>query len=506
MNISFNKLCVYSLTILCISLCSTPLGSAARLSRYHESLFPQSLKLISMDFKDTDLRTVLKIFSQQSGLNFITATDVSQMKVNLYLDNVPVEEALERILSANDLIYEIQPGSDIFVVKKVEKPEQFLITRVYPLKHATVSNSDLLKLFEECDDTSSSTASSGEEDEDEKELRGIYSAVRSLLTANGKIIEDARTNSLIVTDIPSQFPIIEQTILEMDVPIAQILIEVEMLDISKNTSDLLGVKYGATPLAFTGGQRDHVYPWNQNKLLSKGYVFEEAEYRVGTIDASGMSAMIQFLKTISDTKSLAHPKIMTLNNRTAELMIATDESIGVNITENSETSSTTVTAERTKTGIFLSVTPQVNPQTGEITLSVFPRVIEARQGSEIEASGGTFAFRDPEERGTRSILKVQSGETVYIGGLIRSEKIETITKLPLLGDLPFIGGAFRHKNLLEKDRELVIFITPKIITSGSLIPNRPLEPPGTTTRPSTANRSLEIEQTLLITEQKRLQR
>ncbi|HBG61897.1 MAG TPA: hypothetical protein DDX37_08730, partial [Candidatus Omnitrophica bacterium] len=79
-------------------------------------------KTISMDFKDAALNDVLKIFSQQSGLNFIAATSVADKSVNLYLDNVPVEEALERILSANDLTYEIKPGSNIFVVTTLTRP------------------------------------------------------------------------------------------------------------------------------------------------------------------------------------------------------------------------------------------------------------------------------------------------------------------------------------------------------------------------------------------------
>ncbi len=81
-------------------------------------------KTISMDFTDAKLNDVLKMFSQQSGMNFIAATDVASKKVNLYLDKVPVEEALERILSANKLTYEINPGSNIFVVSEMKTSRQ----------------------------------------------------------------------------------------------------------------------------------------------------------------------------------------------------------------------------------------------------------------------------------------------------------------------------------------------------------------------------------------------
>src|SRR3990167_8935084 len=129
---------------LITSLAILPHASAGDLA---ESRFvlPEYSKKISMDFKKAQLNDVLKIFSQQSGLNFIAAQDVTSKEVTLYLDKVPVEEALERILTANSLTYEIQPGSDIFLVKPVKKPALDLVTRVYPLKYATVSSSKLLQ-------------------------------------------------------------------------------------------------------------------------------------------------------------------------------------------------------------------------------------------------------------------------------------------------------------------------------------------------------------------------
>ncbi|MDP8266687.1 MAG: secretin N-terminal domain-containing protein [Candidatus Aceula meridiana] len=488
------------LLVLCVSVFTffslTNYGLCNSLSRYHQSLFSEYSQRISMDFKDADLRSVLKIFSQQSGLNFIAATDVANMTITLYLDDVPVEEALERILYANGLMYEIEPGSDIFIVKKVEKPAQNLITRVYPLKHATVSSSKLLTLFEDGDEGSSSSSSGGE---DEESKEGILFAIESILTVSGKVIEDSRTNSLIVTDIPSQFPLIERTIASLDVPIVQVLIEVEMLDISKNTAEQLGIKFGDTLLSFSGAKREHVYPWDQNALLDKGYEFD-TEYTSGTIDASGLTMILQFLKTISDTKSLAAPKILTLNNHTAELKLSTDEAIGVttSTTSSEGIATASVEAERALTGVFLNVTPQINPQTGEIIMSVYPRVIEARTGE-------TFAsttFRDPEERGTKSILKTSDGETIYIGGLKRIEAVKTITKIPILGDIPFIGSAFRHKGASEEERELVIFITPRIIRDANSIPSTAAN---TFMREQNyPERKLqEIERALLITEQRR---
>lgn len=432
-------------------------------------IYPSYSKRISLDFKDASLTDVLKIFSQQSGLNFIASQEVSMLKVNLYLDKVPVEEALEKILKANNLTYEIQPGSDIFIVKPYSDPSKLLQTRVYHLKHATVTASKLNKTIDikaEDDDGGGQAAASGGGSEEKKIDYGIKVALEAIITAAGKVIEDPRTNSIIVTDIASNFPNIEETVARLDVSVPQILIEAEMLDITKDTADKIGVKYGETPLKFTGGQRDHVYPWDQNALLGKGYTFAAAEYRVGTIDASGLAATLQFLRTQTDTKSLARPKILTLNNETAQIKISTNEAIGVKTQQTSaqNLATSSVEAERVETGVFLTVTPQVNIQTGEIIMAIIPKVKVAKTGATF--SGTTF--RDPEERGTQSILRLHSGETIIIGGLLRTDSSNTITKLPVLGDIPFIGSVFRHKNDSVVDRELIIFITPHILNENKL--------------------------------------
>lgn len=417
-------------------------------------LYPEYSKRISMDFQEASLVDVLKIFSQQTSLNLITSEDISGKKITVYLDNVPVEQALEQVLRANNLIYELQPGSNIYIVKTLTSPEVELITRVYQLRHASVNSAKINQtLFFE--NMRSTGAGSTSEDEG-----GIYYAIEAILTPDGKIVEDPRTNSLIVTDIATNFSMIEQTISRLDIPVAQILIEVEMLEVTKDTADKIGVKMGETPLTFTGAERDHVYPWNQNRLLDKGLISDPA-YRVGTIDASGFAATLQFLKTQSDTKNLARPRILTLNNQPAQIKIATDEAIGL-INEQSSGGDLTVQAlepERIETGVFLTVTPQANVLTGEIILALDPKFVVTRTG----ATFGNTTFRDPEERSSKSIIRVKSGNTVILGGLLRDDISITVTKVPILGDIPLIGHAFRHKNETTKKRELIIFITPYIL-------------------------------------------
>jgi len=440
-----------------------PLGSPAQadLNIDYSSPFLSSYaaKRISMDFQDAPLVDVLKIFSQQTDLNLVTSEDIAKTKVTVYLDDVPIDQALEQILRANKLTYEIQPESNIYIVKKITQPESEVVTRVYPLKHATVTSAKISNTLS----ISGSEGSGGETITvgGEKEELGIVAAVKAILSPDGKLIEDPRTNSLIITDYANNFKNIEQTIARLDVSTPQVLIEVEMLEVSKGMTDKIGVKYGQTPLTFSGGSRSHIYPFEQNKQLSQGDFTFDDQFSVGTIDASGMTAAVEFLKTQSDTKNLARPRILTLNNEPAQIKISTDEAIGVstNTSSTGNLATQSLEAERVETGVFLTVTPQANIESGEITLAILPKVIIARTGATF--SGTTF--KDPEERGSQSILRVHSGDTIILGGLMRDDKTTTVTKIPLLGDIPFIGKAFRHTDTTSTERELVIFITPHIV-------------------------------------------
>ena len=437
---------------------------AEDLTNIDEYLSSPEVKTISMDFKDAQLNDVLKILSRQSGMNFIASQEVSGRTISIYLDEVPVEEAMERILASNNLTYELKPGSNIFLVRPMDRPAQEFITRVYYLKYATVNSSKLNQTLSAAQQTSGTTGVSGSTES------GIAAAVQAILSQDGRIVEDNRTNSIMVTDVSSQFPLIESAIARLDVRIPQILIEVEMLDISKTTADLLGAKFGDTPFTFKGGERDAIYPFDRNKAMAnagkagnQGFIFGDVgdEYRVGTLSFAGLTMTLQFLRTQSDTKNLARPRILTLNNETAEISIKTNEAIGLSsvTTASQNTSVSVAQAERVETGVFLRVTPQANVSNGEITMAIEPRVIQARTGQTF----GSQTFKDPEERGTKSVLRVEDGNTIILGGLLRTNEEETRTRIPVLGEIPVLGAAFRHKDKTESQRELIIFITPHII-------------------------------------------
>ncbi|MFH1457893.1 MAG: secretin N-terminal domain-containing protein [Candidatus Omnitrophota bacterium] len=450
---------------------------------------------ISMDFKDANLKDVLKVFSIQSGMNFISSEAVQDRKITLYLDKVPIEQAMDKLFKANNLSYEYYRDSNIFIVKEWGKLQIETQTRVFYLKHATVSTSSLKQEMHDILVSQDSGGNAGAGKWKQEEAAGISTVIKKLLSDAGSMIEDYRTNSLIITDTPQRLQVIAGVIASLDVPVPQVLLEVEMLDVSKNSVDKLGLKWPTTLAQLTvPGSRMTSFPFSGNKGTSgNSYTIDPNEGAFGgpgdgwdfpawgashfgpsILTIIGTTLTLDFLRTQTDTKFLARPRILTLNNETAEIRIATNESIGVTTTTTSaggNTGSSTAEAERVETGVILRVTPQINLETGEITMFIYPKVSEAVQGSTITSGGQTSRFRDPEVRSTKSLVKVKDGETIVIGGLLRDEFSQVTEKLPILGDLPFIGALFRHKggdSDKNKQRELLVFITPHIMKDSEI--------------------------------------
>jgi len=405
-------------------------------------------KSIFIDVKEASLINVLKIISQQTGLSFIASHDVEDKKITLYLNKVPLNQALQMVLDANDLAYQMQDDSNVFVVTQKEKTEKNKITKVYQLKYATVSSSKLNSTL--AASGSSSTPGSG----------GLEEVLKDSLSKDGKVVQDPRTNSLIITDVPGQFESIDNTVARLDVPVPQILIEVEMIDVSKATGDQLGVTYGATPFAFVGGTKLTNWPFGPGGSNSDSLTGSPG------VSTAGMTATLNYLATQTDAKTLARPRILTLNNETATIEISTDQAISLQSTTigtsgNLNTASTT--PERVTTGVILKVTPQANLLTREVTMAVAPKVIDVIL-SQVQPTGTSASqVYDPETRGSNSILKLKDGQTMAIGGLLRNQSSKNSSKLPFLGDLPFLGAAFRSSTVSKNERELIIFLTPHII-------------------------------------------
>ncbi len=429
-----------------------PASAWSALSSAAESPFilPQYSKTVSVDLKDANLKDVLKIFSKQIGVNFILSDKVKTGLITVMLDKVPLEEAFDKILTAHGLSYTYDPKANIFIINPAEDKKE-LVTRVYPLKNASVSSSKLATTF------SIGSAKDAASD-------GIESVLRATLSKDGKIMTDSRTNSLVVMDIEENFPKIENALAKLDVPVVQVVIQVEMIDTSKSVVDSLGVKFSGNIYEFGLSTRSYYFPFNEHHILKK---YEDAEV---AYTASGMTsefkAALQFLMTRSDSKTIARPRIMTMDNETAQMLIETDELVGVTRTVD-EDNNETYSAERMKTGVVLTVTPQVDLLTGDILMAIDAKFTQASDSADL-LPGSDVKFKDPETRGVKVKMKVRSKDTIVMAGMVRATKANVTTKLPFLGDLPLIGSLFRAKDKNEADRELLIVITPEIITGAGM--------------------------------------
>lgn len=408
------------------------------------SLSPSNL--ISMDFQDANLKTVLKVFSQQSGLNFLASQSVKDRKITIYFDGVSVEDALNHIMNANNLVYEQEPGSNIFIVKESGKPAIETITKIYELKYAQLSPPP--------------------SEEGGESTPEILTIVRDILSKNGKIVADKRSNSLIIKDVPSQFAIIEDVLARLDVRTQQVMIEAEILETTTTVADQLGMDWSGKFGVYAGPILSTKWPF-KGGLLDKDLISTD-----GSMNFSGTSVTLNAILSNSDTRILARPKVLTLNNETAIIELTAETAVAsVTSTTTAGADVTAVVstgAERINTGITLEVTPQINKD-GYITMHIEPTVIVPVLSKFFAGAGEDQKFVDPQTRSTKTTVMVRDGETIIIGGLISREDSYAFEKIPFLGDIPIMGSAFRYKTTDEVDKELIIFITPHIVKESEYV-------------------------------------
>lgn len=446
---------------------------------------PEPLRL-SMEFQDASLRDVLKIFSEQTGINVIATSGVGNTPITLYLREVRVLDALDQILGAANMTYERAQDSDIYVVKPKGRDPSRVITRVYRLKYARVSESVLAMAatafaartpFEATLESSSSGGSSGGGGESASggttggtqagaSGKGIDTVLKNLLTGEGKLVVDSRTNSLIVTDVPENFPRIEAALAALDVRTKQILVDAEIVETSLDKLKDLGFEWGTGSegdlINFTGGAgRSTRFPlgWLGNRAPSGPTAFG-----TNTISMAAFDGVLQALQLDTDTKILARPKVLTLDNESAIIRLTSDETIG--FTSGSQATTETVTSEpeRTMTGVVLVVTPQINDD-GYITMIVEPAVTKT-VASKITAPEGSTDTRDPKTRSSRSLVRIRSGDTLVVGGLIDRSDEKTVRRVPILSGIPVLGGAFKNTEINDTASELIVFVTPRVLDEG----------------------------------------
>ncbi|UCD15865.1 MAG: hypothetical protein JSV34_02100 [Candidatus Omnitrophota bacterium] len=402
-------------------------------------------KNVSLELEEANLVDVLKMFSQYSGLNFVSTEAVRDRTLTLYMEEVPLREAMDIIFKANNLTYEYYPEAKIFIVKEMGKPTIELKTKVYKLKYARVSGSQFESEVDSISGGSSSPA--------------IKEAVERILSEYGKVTEDPVTNSLIVTDVPVQLPMIDKVVQELDIPQEKVLIEVEMVDVNKTVIDELGITFGGSEAGLQ--MSFDVFP-------SSSYRFDSppSPWREGTFSLT-YDPLFKAILYDTSTKILARPKILTLSGETAEIGIVSDTVVGTTSEKAEETGVTiSINPERAETGVSLRVTPLVNRGTDQITIVLQPTVKETATSGFTDENSNTFF--NIEETTTKSTVRLKDGETLLIGGLIKTKNTLTKEGMPFFSKIPILGAVFRGRNKDDRERELLVFLTPHIIRDSVL--------------------------------------
>ena len=391
---------------------------------------------VDVNFQGMDLRQALSILAEAYDLNILAGDEVKGA-VTINFKQVPLEDVLTQILKLKDFTYKWE-GNIIKVISAEEDVE----TRIFSVNHIS------LDLAQE--------------------------VVADNLSDQGKIRLNLATNQLIITDITSKLDSINQTLADIDEAPQQVRIETRLIDVSHNDLNNLGVVWTTSGLnvkvpeaLYQGGKtvlnRADYSNAGTSSTLSSGQFTLGFAQRGASITAT-IDALIRETKA----KVIANPSITTLNNVEARITIGTKYPI------REQTQTSTGTLETTRfvdVGTTLKVIPKINGD-GTIQLTVHPEVSSV--ASTVDA-GPVITTREAD-----TTVIVNDGETLIIAGLLQTEDNLNKSRIPILGSIPFIGKLFSSQDKDKNQKELVIFMTPRIIdVAGKVIrsqkDNKPTE-------------------------------
>ena len=403
--------------------------------------------LISLDFHEADVRNVLRIFAEKSGVNIIAGKEV-EGTVTIRLLNVPWDRALDVLLKTYGLTYE-RDGNIIRVTTFEQMNKEELETGVFVLNYAEASKA--------------------------------VDALKDVVTERGTLKADARTNMVVVKDIPTNLYRVRQVIERLDHRTPQVAIDTKIVETTLGDNENLGINWTIKASA-KGGIRPTTFPFGK---IGSGGSFGELYYpktagqtsfppagsegqfpftgssafTFGTLDFSSFQAVLEILQTRTDTSIVSNPRITTLNNQEATIHVG--EIFNVPSFERNETTGKfEVTGFTEKDiGINLKVAPHVN-EAGEIVVDLHPEVTDFKGFDTF--SGDLQAPRfDTREAVTQ--VRVRDGDTIAIGGLVKDKFVDKTYKVPLLGDIPGLGYLFRKTEKAKDKTDLIFFITVHLV-------------------------------------------
>ncbi|MFC1708998.1 secretin N-terminal domain-containing protein [Candidatus Omnitrophota bacterium] len=465
-----------------------PAGDAQSFEPYQIS------KKISLDIKGMDIVDVLKLLANQGNLNIVTGKNVTG-RISMFLKDVNIWDAFEIIVAANGLAYE-RKGDIINVISARDyeaahgkKYGDKRILSIKKLKYANAKDMSavlnqikstlgkvaidqssntlilldvperILTMEKIVDDTDISYDLITEVFElNYAQVDQIKDQLAEVLTENVGILRtDERTNKIIVVDYPNKITRIEKIIEAFDEKTQQVLIEAKIIQVTLSDEYKMGIDW-----QYLADSELNLTSFNINRsLTTTGSQVVIGETTPET--PRDFKVIIDMLKTFGDAKTLSTPRIAVTNGQEAKILVGSKKVYVANTVVQGD--STTTTAEQVQfldVGVKLYVTPIINKK-GFITMKIRPEVSSATT-SYTTAQGNAIPIVDTSEAETSVIVK--DGVTLVMGGLMKNENINNVYKLPLLSEIPFLGGLFKRTEDAMTKTELVIFLTPHIV-SGS---------------------------------------
>ncbi|MEC9483093.1 MAG: type IV pilus secretin PilQ [Halomonas sp.] len=430
-----------------------PVSGAEREARQRE-LFPYDGKRISLNFQDIEVREVLAIIAEFTGLNLV-ASDSVQGSVALNLQDVPWDQALDLVLKSHGLasrqrgnVLVVAPASELAAMERQELETQAEMQELAPLA------TEYLQL--RYAKAASLAAMLGGEG-------GL-----GLLSERGRVTLDERTNTLIIQDTRERIEEIMEVIDEIDIPVRQVQIEARIVIARASAAQELGVNWGlssADPVNGVlgegssldlGGAADGAVSLGGLAVDLGDEVTPATAFSFGYLSGDVLLDMeLRALESEGKSQTISQPKVITANQQPAVIKQ------GQEIPYQEATSSGATNVEFKEAVLSLKVVPQITPD---------DRIIMDLVINNDDISDTTFGGApaiDTNEIQTQVL--VNNGETVVLGGILRTEELRQLFKTPLLGDLPLLGQLFRYTEESNEKVELLVFITPKIIEDGLAI-------------------------------------
>lgn len=474
---------------------------------------PQTNPIIleALDFRNMDILDVLKLISQKSGLNIVATKNVAG-RVNIYLKDIEVLEALEIIVESQGWAY-VQDEKTLRIMTEEEYRERFghpfgqeMKTHVRRLKHARaldvragmeqllgssgkviadeISNvivivdtpENIYRIDEVIDEMDSPLLTRIFNLNYAKAEDMVNQLTEVTSPARGMVRHDERSNVLIVQDTPLKIQEIQKMIQAFDRRHKEVYIEAKIIQIALTEDHQLGIDWQGI-----------VQDAHNMRFEANFDVFTEtqkgATFNIGTLEDDNYTALVQALKNYGKTNILSSPSITTVNNKEAKFLVGSTEPY-VTSTTTTPSSGPTTTAETVnfiEVGVKLFVTPTIHND-GFITMKIKPEVSSVTRSVE---TGNNNEIPVVETSEAETTVMVKDNTTIIIGGLIQDESSDDSKGIPILKKMPVVGKLFGSDSFSSRKTEIVIFLTPKIIFGEENMNERPdfAGLPGTATFP-----------------------